>query len=180
MFADDSTAARKTEPIPPQNPSYSVPYLIDGHNLIGQLPDIELDEIDDEQHLLHLLRAYTRRTGQRITVYFDRGALAGRDPRPQNRVSAHFVRPPRSADQAIAEHLEGLRGAAKNWTVVSSDHGVQASARRAGARSLTSQAFAQELRSQPDAGEEIEKPPPPGDEEIQDWLRLFRSRSRED
>ncbi|MDX1600971.1 MAG: NYN domain-containing protein [Anaerolineales bacterium] len=151
-----------------------MPFLIDGHNLIGQLPDLDLSQVDDEHQLLRLLRAYARRTGRRITVYFDRGSPSGSDPRPQNRVTAHFVRPPRSADQAIADHLESLGGAAKNWTVVSSDRGVRASARRAGARSLTSPAFARELRQPSPPDSAPGKPSPPSNEdELQDWLRLF-------
>ncbi len=32
--------------------------IIDGHNLIGILPDIQLDQPDDEPRLLERLRAY--------------------------------------------------------------------------------------------------------------------------
>lgn len=150
-----------------------MPLLIDGHNLIGKLPNLQLDQVDDEQQLLRLLRVYAQRTSRRMTVYFDRGAPGWRDPRPQAGVSAHFVRPPRSADQAIAAHLEKLGGAAKNWTVVSSDRDVQTAARRSGARQLTSEAFARELLSQPSGGAESEKPPPPTGDELERWLRLF-------
>jgi len=36
-----------------------MPLLIDGHNLIGQIPDISLSDPDDEAKLVLLLRRYT-------------------------------------------------------------------------------------------------------------------------
>lgn len=151
-----------------------MPYLIDGHNLIAKLPGISLEQIDDERRLIELLRQFVNRQGQQVTVYFDRGMPGVDNPRSQGGVRAHFVRPPRTADEAIADHLDWLGGAAKNWTVISSDNKVLAAARRAGARRMTSEAFARELRPTPASPEEPEKPPPPkSDEEIEAWLRLF-------
>ncbi len=154
-----------------------MPFLIDGHNLIGKLPGIQLDQLDDERQLLELLRQFARRDGRRVTVYFDRGSMASEDPRPQGGVEAHFVRSPRTADEAISQNLERLGGEAKNWTVVSSDRKVQAAARRAGARRLTSEAFAEILRTQSPDDPNPEKPPPPSGEEVERWLRMFQRRT---
>lgn len=41
-------------------------YIIDGHNLIGVLPDIHLNQPDDEQRLLARLRGYRARIGGQI------------------------------------------------------------------------------------------------------------------
>jgi len=49
-------------------------------------------------------------------------------------VTAHFVRRPLIADEAIHLRLKKLGRAAKNWSVVSSDHSVQNSARASGAK----------------------------------------------
>lgn len=154
-----------------------MPFLIDGHNLIGRLPGIGLDELDDEHQLLELLQSFARREGRRISVYFDRGGWAAEDPRPQAGVQAHFVRRPGTADRAIAQRLERLGGEAKNWTVVSSDREVQYAARRAGARRMTSEAFAVLLRSDPPGERGPEKPPPPSADDVERWLRRFQQRS---
>ena len=37
-------------------------YLIDGHNLIGQLADIDLDDPNDESLLVQKLNGWTSRT----------------------------------------------------------------------------------------------------------------------
>lgn len=157
-----------------------MPFLIDGHNLIGKIPGIELDQLDDEHQLLGLLHEFARRDRRRVIVYFDRGGVAGEDPRPQAGVEARFVRRPRTADEAISQHLVRLGGEAKNWTVVSSDRKVQEAARRAGARRLTSEAFAEMLRSQSGGDPEPEKPPPPSGDEVERWLRMFRRRTDSD
>ena len=54
-----------------------MPILIDGHNLIGRLPDLRLDDPDDEAKLVLRLRAYAARTRKRITVVFDQGLPGG-------------------------------------------------------------------------------------------------------
>ena len=55
-----------------------MPLLIDGHNLIGRLPDLRLDDPQDEAKLVARLRVYHARTGKRVTVVFDRGLPGGR------------------------------------------------------------------------------------------------------
>ena len=50
-----------------------MPILIDGHNLIGRLPAISLQDPDDEEKLARMLSSYRARTGKSITVVFDPG-----------------------------------------------------------------------------------------------------------
>ena len=50
-----------------------MPILIDGHNLIGRLPAISLQDPDDEDKLVRLLKSYQARTGKSLTVVFDAG-----------------------------------------------------------------------------------------------------------
>ncbi len=123
-----------------------MPYLIDGHNLIAEVPGIRLGSVDDEAQLIGVLRAYCERTRSRATVYFDRGRPAAEAPASSGRVTARFVPSPRNADQAILRHLERLGGDARNWTVVSSDREIQTAAARAGARRVSSREFAGLLR----------------------------------
>jgi len=152
-----------------------MPYLIDGHNLIGRLPGLSLEDPDDEAKLLARLRAFCAREGSSATVYFD-GALVNAANEPaRSGVTARFVAPPQSADAAIRRHLERLGRQAPNWIVVSSDAAVAEEARRRRARVESSDAFAHRLLSTtaPSAGPE--KPQtPPGPDEIAQWEALFR------
>jgi len=153
-----------------------MPYLIDGHNLIPKIPGMDLGAVDDESQLIEMLQEFCRRRRKKAEVYFD-NAPAGQ-PRARNYglVIARFARAGVSADTLIQAHLQRLGGAARNWTVVSSDQQVQASARAARAQSVSSEAFAREvitaLRETPsEPGAESEAKISP--KEIDDWLALF-------
>ena len=78
-----------------------MPYIIDGHNLIGAIPGLSLADLDDEHALIHRLSEYARSHQRSITVYFDRGFLAAPQISNAGRVKVRFVRPPRTADDAI-------------------------------------------------------------------------------
>jgi len=153
-----------------------MPYLIDGHNLIGRMPGISLEDPDDEAKLLAVLRTFCARQPTKATVYFD-GGLPGRlDPPPASGVTAHFITPPGTADAAIGRHLNRLGRDARNWTVVSSDVSVADAARRRGARVISSEGFAQELAGALASSPPSEKPEgPPGEDELEDWEELFKS-----
>lgn len=153
-----------------------MPYLIDGHNLIPKIPGMDLGAVDDEAQLIELLQEFCRRRRKKVEVYFD-NAPAGQ-PRARNYglVIARFARTGVSADTLIQTHLQRLGGAARNWTVVSSDQQVQAAARAARAKSISSETFAREMidalresSSEPEEGSEAGISP----EELDDWLALF-------
>lgn len=150
-----------------------MPYLIDGHNLIGRMRAISLSDPDDEARLVALLAAWCDRRATSATVYFDRGAPAAGGARRQGRVTVRFVRPPGTADGAIRGQLRRIGRTASNWTVVSSDREVTAAARRAGARCLQSETFAAELQTR-SPGPAPEKPEGSSSEEVASWLREFR------
>ena len=50
-----------------------MPLLIDGHNLIGAMPDIDLTQSDDEHQLVLRLRTYCADGRRQVTVVFDSG-----------------------------------------------------------------------------------------------------------
>ena len=140
------------------------------------MPAISLDDFDDEEHLMVLLRAYCARSGKKATVYFDRRAPGSNDPPAKGGLSAHFITPPRTADEAIKAHLFRLGRGAKNWTVVSSDHEVRASAQLAGARSQTCRMFAIQMTGEAIPEEGDEKPQTPlSEDEIDRWEQRFRA-----
>ena len=152
-----------------------MPYLIDGHNLIGALPGHDLRDPDDEAKLVQVLRAFCTSQRTRMTVYFDRGVPGRGDPPSAGGVAVRFVRATASADTAIARHLERLGREAPNWVVVSSDTRVAQDARRAGARPLSSTEFARQLVRSDSPSASPEKPDAPtSPEEIEAWETLFR------
>jgi uncharacterized protein len=151
-----------------------LPFIIDGHNLIGAMKKIRLDDPDDEARLVVELRRFCARSRRQVTLYFDRGAPGLQSPGDAGGLSIRFVRSPRSADQAIAQHLARLKGSARNWTVVSSDQEVQTAARRAGARPMSSAEFARLLASSDTGSAEGEKPAADmTEDEINEWQKMF-------
>lgn len=154
-----------------------MPFLIDGHNLIAQRPGQRLSDPDDELELLADLGAFAARRRTSVEVYFDRGAPGAPPPRTAHGVRALFIRPPRTADDALRDRLATLGARARGWTVVSSDEQVRRWARRAGARTLTSREFAR-LLDPPQAAGEDKAERPLAEDELAFWQRLFTRRRR--
>lgn len=155
-----------------------MPYIIDGHNLIPKIPGLTLREMDDEIQLVQLLQDFGRLQRKRIEVFFDNSPPG--QPRVQKFgiVTARFVRQGMTADEAIHNRLRRLGGAARNWTVISSDLAVQNFARQARAHFISSEEFAHLLTNtlqayQEDEGEIRDIPLNP--DELDAWLKLFGS-----
>lgn len=124
-------------------------YIIDGHNLIGILPDIHLSQPDDEERLLARLQSHRARIGGRaMVVFFDSGPLpialpaapAGRLPAAPG-VEVRFSRPGQTADDAIIAYLAASRQPGQ-YAVVTNDLELTNRARAAGASVLTATEFA--------------------------------------
>lgn len=154
-----------------------MPYIIDGHNLIGRMPGIELNDIDDERQLIELLVEFSGQAQKDIEVFFDNAPPGQMRVQRFGRVVARFVRAGLTADEAIRHRLERLGREARNWTVVSSDRTVQTSARAAGAQVQEAGAFARLLQNKLEG--ETGTPIHPREaalspDEVDDWLRLFQ------
>ena len=150
-----------------------MPVLIDGHNLIGQLPDISLADRDDEARLVSRLQGYAGRTGKRVTVVFDRGLPGGRSQALSGgRVEVVFAPTGQNADGVLVERVRRSRNP-RGLTVVTSDRAVIAAARQEGARVVHSEAFVDELEPSPaspgGAKEDVHLSPG----EVEAWLELF-------
>ncbi len=119
--------------------------LVDGHNLIGQMTSLHLDDPDDEEKLMVLLRAFRARTGQPIVVYFDAG-LAYQTPgrRSNGGVIVRWAGTGRRADDLIVRDVSRHPNP-RELTVVTSDRALQNRVRLAGARIRDAAAFAVEL-----------------------------------
>lgn len=146
-------------------------YIIDGHNLIGILPDIQLSQPDDEQRLLARLRSYRAASGGRaMIVFFDSAPL----PWPEQAASldasspgveVHFARPGQTADDAIIAYLAASRQPGQ-YAVVTNDQGLTGRARAAGASVLSATEFAARMaraatrRRERSAAPELQAPDP--------------------
>jgi len=155
-----------------------MPYLIDGHNLIPKVSGLSLDEAEDEMRLVEMLQEYCHRNRKPAEGIFDNAAPGGVQARSHGRVLSRFVYRGITADQAIINRLRRLGGERRNWTVVSSDRGVQAAAHAAHAQVLSSEEFARLMQNaldsaHSDAGESAETIMAP--DELDDWLKLFGS-----
>ncbi|MBE0690230.1 MAG: NYN domain-containing protein [Anaerolineae bacterium] len=153
-------------------------YLIDGHNLIGQLPDLSLSDPDDEAKLVQKLIGFTARTGKRVIVVFDHGLPGGRSRMSTGKVEVIFASHRSSADAIMRERINAVRDPGQ-WMVISNDNEVLDVARRRRIRVLKSREFVPMLqntivsqrrasRSQGDAPDVHLS-----SAEIDEWLKLF-------
>jgi predicted RNA-binding protein with PIN domain len=151
-----------------------VPYLIDGHNLIGQIGDLSLDDPHDEAKLVERLRGYMARLGKRCTVIFDGGLPGGlsRDLSTPS-VQAVFAHGGTTADAILLERIRNLRDP-QNWIVVSGDQAIARAAIQRRIRVMTPAEFAAAMNRPAVPDDDDENPNArlsPG--ELDEWLRLF-------
>ena len=155
-----------------------MPYLIDGHNLIAQMPDLSLADPDDEARLVLQLRKYAARKRLKITVVFDHGIPGGWSRElSTGLVQVVFAGSHTNADRVILERIREAK-TPTNFKVVSSDGEIRRAAKARRCKVITSQEFAPMLY----------KPPshePPRDErdnirlnkdEVKEWLQLFKKK----
>lgn len=123
-------------------------FIIDGHNLIGVLPDIQLSETDGEQRLLQRLRAFRARSGGRtMIVFFDAPDLpAHLTDLSSPGVQVRFAERGQSAEISIVEYLRG-RDQPAQYVVVTNDQELARRAQDIGARVLPASEFAARVTS---------------------------------
>lgn len=156
-----------------------MPLLIDGHNLIGQLPDISLADPDDEAKLVMLLRRYTTaKRGRQAVVVFDHGVYGHPLDLNGYGVTCYFARSPQDADAQIIRRVTSIMRPG-DWTLVTSDRRVAQIAEKRGVRVISAQRFAQLLTAplrRPD--EQSEGPEKAADvrltpQEVAEWMLIF-------
>jgi predicted RNA-binding protein with PIN domain len=160
----------------------SMPYIIDGHNLIPHVPGLSLERLDDEEELISLLEQFCRVRRQDVEVYFDRAAPGHAGATTRGRLRITFVHAGSTADNAIRQRLRKLGRSARNYRVVSSDRQVQAEVRAAGADSIASDQFARELVSLPEPRDSSapRKERTLSSAEVDEWLALFKNQKKND
>lgn len=152
-----------------------MPYLIDGHNLIGQLKDLSLSDPNDEAILVTRLKAFCARTQKKVTVIFDRGIVGGKSGMSNHTVQVHFVATPGEADDLMIKYIQNRIKNHADWTCVSSDERVLRVAKQRGMKIIRSKEFAEGHLNKP-----ITPPRSTKDgnvkmsnAELSEWLRLF-------
>src|SRR5919108_1899999 len=119
--------------------------LVDGHNLIGQMPGISLADADDEAQLVMLLRGYaTRKRGRQVVVVFDHGVYGHPQMLDGYGVTCYFAKSPQDADAQLIRRLKAISRPGE-WALVTSDQHVAGVARERGVRVIDSQEFAAQL-----------------------------------
>lgn len=119
--------------------------LIDGHNLIGVMPGINLGDADDEWQLVQRLRPRAAARRQSMTVVFD----SGLGPPPQwqmsgGGVTVRFAPPGVEADAVILQLVRASPQPAK-VTVITNDQGLAGRVRAAGGQVRSATQFAAQL-----------------------------------
>jgi len=149
-----------------------VPILIDGHNLIGRMPTLSLQDPDDEAKLISLLKSYRARTGKSITVVFDPGgAFALPQTRKQDGIRVVFAPHGSNADAVISRRVGRERNPG-GWLVVTSDRRLAEIVKQQGARIQSSEEFTAQLGPSQDSAPDW-KDASLSPDEVEAWLAVF-------
>lgn len=155
--------------------------VIDGHNLIGQIPDLSLSDPHDEEKLIKRLEEHHRERGTPIIVVFD----PGQGPPPIKRLRGKGIKvlfaPPGSKADTLIINLIKKSPYPKGLTIVSSDREVRRAARARRAKTMTAQRFARMLSrpqtlpvTQPTIKEKSLSP-----SEVKEWMAIFEKRDQD-
>lgn len=153
-------------------------YLIDGHNLIGKMPDISLKDPDDEVQLILRLRSWTAVSKKRqVTVYFDGGIPGGKDVRlSTSQVRVIFASVGKTADALIINRLNRVQNPPE-YTLVTNDQEIIKVGQKRKMPHLRSEKFAMLLGKQwedtPPGPSLIDDDPVISDMEVAEWLSMF-------
>ncbi|MEA3336555.1 MAG: NYN domain-containing protein [Chloroflexota bacterium] len=147
--------------------------VIDGHNLIGVIPDIDLADPDDEWQLVQRLRSYCAATKQRLTVVFDPGE--GSSPGwalSSQRVQVRFAAPGQEADALILQ-IVGHHRTSSTITVVTNDRALSNLVRAAGGQVRSASEFARHLLPSSARSTPVDDPIDPRDPAFADIFDNF-------
>ncbi|MGQ9904586.1 MAG: NYN domain-containing protein [Anaerolineae bacterium] len=154
-----------------------MPFLIDGHNLIGQMPDLSLSDPNDEDKLIARLKQFADRANKRITVVFDPSPT---DTTPRighgrariGNLTVLYALPGNKADDVIRNMVGEIKDK-QGWIVVTSDAAVANFTRMTGIRVESSTDFIKRLRAALSERPSAEKPQP-SSREIDKWADVFK------
>lgn len=155
-----------------------MPFLIDGHNLIGQMKDISLSDPHDEEKLIERLRIAAERSQKRISVVFDPNPHditppIGRSSTQHGRVTVIFAHPGKKADDVIRRMASETKDK-QGLIVVTSDAAVADFTRRCGVRVQSSRDFIKWLDGQLSGKVDPNLKPAGSPREVLNWADVFK------
>jgi predicted RNA-binding protein with PIN domain len=154
--------------------------LVDGHNLIGQMRDIRLDDPHDEARLAARLKQYCMRYRHHCTVIFDNGLPGGHSRLSSHYVAVIFAPHGVTADRLLIRRIRSLTDTV-GVAIVTSDRAIVREAERKGVQVIRSQDFAAALtaptRSAHDEDAGADANPVITAAEVAYWLEQFESLS---
>jgi len=151
-----------------------MPFLIDGHNLIGQMPGLSLADPDDEQQLIEQLRAYLVRVNKKGVVVFDKGLPGGGGKWSNTVLEVRFAPAPKTADEVIKDRLAREKNP-RGLVVVSGDRELIEAAQRAGAAVRTPAKFISDMTTAATAQTPSAKETGLSADEVAAWEQTFRA-----
>lgn len=161
-------------------------FLIDGHNLIGKMPDISLTDVDDEEKLLNHLQNWAAGSRQRrLHVVFDAGKFSGQaSSKSEGNLRVEFVKRGRTADSRIIQIIKEAKNP-KEHILVTSDREIIFVARQRRITQMSSSAFVRQMIEDKKtdmlaAREPMRKPPivnkpQLSEDQVENWLKLFEN-----
>ncbi len=156
-----------------------MPYLIDGNNLLGHMPDLSLKNRVDRYRLLSRLLSFQQVKNTRVILVFD-------GPPDDNFAPEKFqgipfsVRSPAAEENAdmVIQDIISQETDLRQFFVVSSDREIRRYAHAKGAKSIKCEEFLRELkaaRREHRESAEMEKQEEfPSPLEIKHWAEIFR------
>jgi uncharacterized protein len=155
-----------------------MPLLIDGHNLIGQMPDLHLSDPDDEEKLIVRLSAFAERVQKRMTVVFDPNPhdntpRIGHGKSQHGRLHVIFAPAGKKADDLIRVLASEARDK-QGLVVVTSDAAVADFTRRCGIRVQSSQDFIKWMQAQASPKTRDTIKPVGSAKEVVNWADVFK------
>jgi predicted RNA-binding protein with PIN domain len=159
-------------------------YLIDGHNLIGKMTDISLDDPDDEVRLIMRLRSWVAAGRKRkLTIYFDHGLPGGVDKGlSSGPVKVVFAPTRGTADSLIMNRIKRIKNPAE-YTLVTSDQTILRMAKKRRMLAMRSEEFFKRMNQEREEREndgvtEMDPDPPLNQDEVEMWLKMFTGGSK--
>ncbi len=151
-----------------------MPYLVDGHNLLAQIPGLSLRSPEDRQRLLQALAGFSRARRCRVTVVFDGDPLPGwREELHLGGVRVVHSGTGRTADTALLDLIRSSRTPA-DLILVTSDRSLQDRGRHLGAKGMRGHVFRKMMAGGSGRGTHpAEKPERSDPEEIAYFMELF-------
>ncbi len=155
-----------------------MPYLIDGNNLIGTLPDLDLNDLESRHELIRRLLAFQKIKKTRILLVFDGppdSSIPNITSVPLFKI--HFPEEGKNADTVIKK-LISQETDTRRFFVVSSDRDIKAFAKKNGAVRIDSREFHRELKralkkykKQRELDKDVSLPTPL---EVDHWKNIFK------